>query len=83
MSGTIRMKATDTLHMSAVRAGNIAPGEEFEVSSPTADDLEKRGLAKRVSAKAAAPVENKDEGDAPANRAMAPVSNKTTGRRKG
>lgn len=43
----VTMKANDTLHISSVKADNILPGEEFEVSTAVADDLEARGLAKR------------------------------------
>lgn len=61
----VRMKAVDTLHVSSVRPENILANEEFEVSAHIADDLEKRGLATRVKAKA--PPENKAE-PAPTNK---------------
>lgn len=69
---TVRMKAKDTLHISAVGPNNIMPGEEFEVSGVFAGDLESRGLAARVDEKPAAKSEpaplNKAE-EAPANKA--------------
>lgn len=79
MSNMVRMKANDTLHVSSVGPHNLAPGEEFEVSSVFADDLESRGLAKRVGGKSAAKADaapaNKAE-PAPLNKATAPVSAK-------
>lgn len=68
---TVTMKAADTLHISAVKADNILPGEEFEVSAPVADDLEARGLAVRVKAKAEQVPANKAHKAAPANKAAA------------
>jgi hypothetical protein len=63
------MKATDTLHVSSVKADNIAPNEEFEVSTAVADDLEARGLATRVEEKAESSPANKAKKAAPANKA--------------
>jgi hypothetical protein len=84
MSNMVRMKANDTLHLSAVRADNLAPGEEFEVSGVFADDLESRGLATRLGAKAGAKAEeapaNKAE-TAPVNKAAVPVADKVVARR--
>ncbi len=61
----MRLKATDTLHVSAVKADNIAPGEEFEVSDDTGQKLIEKGLAVEVKGKAAAkadaPPANKKE----------------------
>lgn len=68
----VKMKALDTLHISSVQADNLAPGEEFEVSSAIADDLEERGLAKRVGGK----VEAKAEKAAPENKMEAPSEDK-------
>lgn len=67
----IRMKALDQLHISSVKADTLIPGEEFEVTTARADELEAAGLAKRVGTKAekAAP-ENKMEA-APVNKASA------------
>lgn len=68
----IRMKANDTLHISSVSADNIPPNGEFVVSGEIADDLEKRGLAKRLSEEKAEPAapSNKAESAAPANKAV-------------
>lgn len=68
----VRMKAIDQLHVSSVKADTLLPNEEFEVSSSMADDLEARGLAKRVAekkAEKAAPA-NKDAGAAPVNKTI-------------
>jgi hypothetical protein len=62
----VTMKATDTLHISSVKSDNLLPGEQFEVSGAVADDLEARGLAKRVAVKA----EAKAEKAAPENKAI-------------
>jgi hypothetical protein len=73
----VKMKATDQLHISAVKADSLQPGEEFEVSTALADDLIARGLpVERVKAKAE-PVapENKMEA-APANKAAKPRAKK-------
>lgn len=71
----VTMKASDTLHISEVKAGAIFTDEEFVVSSHTAEELEKRGLATRVGdapeqTKAEPPVLNKME-PAPANKGKA------------
>jgi hypothetical protein len=68
----VTMKATDTLHVSSVKADNIAPGEEFEVSGHVADDLEARGLAKRVGGKKAEPEPANKVAPAPENKADKP-----------
>lgn len=65
----VTMKAVDTLHISAVGPHAIQAGAEFEVPTHVADDLEKRGLATRGSAKAAPAPENKMDA-APTNKAM-------------
>lgn len=81
----IKMKATDTLHISSVGPDNIAPGGEFEVSSAIADDLEARGLAKRVGAakaEASAP-ENKMEPAAENKAAVSAATAPTKAKRKG
>lgn len=71
----MKLKANDTLHVSSVKADNIAPGEEFEVSDDSGRQLIEKGLATEVKAKvekkAEPPVENKME-PAPANKA--PIS---------
>lgn len=65
----IRMKANDTLHISAVGPDSLQAGDEFEIDSGYAADLETRGLAKRVGG---AKKEN-----APANKMEAPPLNKS------
>lgn len=73
----VKMKAIDTLHVSSVGADNIAPGGEFAVDEDTARQLEERGLATRVKAKAApAAPQNKME-PAPANKAAKAPAKKT------
>lgn len=69
----VKMKALDTLHISALGPDNIAPGEHFEVSDEVAKSLEERCLATRVAKKAAR---------APANKA-APVPANKSARAKG
>ncbi len=72
----VKMKAVDQLFVSSVSPDTMAPGQEFEVSTSVADDLEARGLAKRVGgskkeeakAETAAP-ENKMEPE-PANKGI-------------
>lgn len=61
----MKLKAIDTLHVSAVGPDNIAPGASFEVSDDMGRELVERGLAEEV--KAAAPIENKME-PAPVNK---------------
>lgn len=68
----MKFKAKDTLHVSAVKADNILPGEEFEVSDDFGRQLVERGLATEAKGeKSVSPVENKME-DAPANKASKP-----------
>ena len=62
----MKLKAIDTLHVSAVGPDNIAPGGEFEVSDDTGRQLVDRGLAREI--KAAPAVQNKVEPEA-ANKA--------------
>lgn len=50
----MKLKATDTLHISALGPNNLAPGEVFEVSDATGVELVKRGLATEVKAAPAA-----------------------------
>jgi hypothetical protein len=65
----MKLKANDTLHVSSVKADNLAPGEEFEVSDDFGRQLVERGLATEV--KSDAPVANKKEAD-PANKSAKP-----------
>ena len=67
----VRMKALDTLHISALSQHPFGPGDEFEINSSDAKSLEDRGLASLVvgdggdggdgGEKAAPPLENKME----------------------
>lgn len=50
----MKLKALDTLHISAVGPESIAPGGIFEVSDADGESLISRGLAKAM-----APPENK------------------------
>lgn len=73
----VRMKALDQLHISSVQADTLAPGEEFEVSSSRADELEAAGLAERVGSKKADPAPaNKARAAAPKNKAARARGNK-------
>lgn len=63
----VKMKANDTLHISALGPDNIPPNGAFEVSAAEADRLEKAGLARRAGAKAR---------KAPANKKAATAENK-------
>lgn len=62
----MKLKANDTLHISAVKADNILPGETFEVSEAEGKSLVDRGLASEVKA---APKPANKMAKAPANKA--------------
>jgi hypothetical protein len=64
-----KMKAVDTLHVSAAGPENIEGGQIFEVNETEAKLLEDRGLATRVGAKA--------QSAAPANKMQAAPDNKS------
>jgi hypothetical protein len=66
----VRMKALDTLHVSAVGPENILEGDEFEVPTSAADDLEERGLAKRVGGSKKEPAPDNKMAEAPANKTI-------------
>lgn len=68
----MKLTATDTLHISEVKADALRPGEAFEVSDDVGASLIKRGLASEApaEAKAAAAPKNKAE-KAPLNKAGA------------
>lgn len=61
----VKMRATDTLHVSSVGPDSMAPGTEFEVSADVARQLAERGLATKVKA-----------AKAPANKAASAPQNK-------
>lgn len=68
----IKMKANDTLHISAVGPNSIQAGEEFEIDEAYGADLETRGLAKRAGgAKKESAPQNKMEA-APLNKSENP-----------
>lgn len=71
----MRLRAYDTVHVSAARAENIRPGEEFEISDAAGEELLKAhpGLFARVSAGAA----EKAEPVLPENKAEPAPENKT------
>lgn len=74
----MKMKALDTLHITAVGQHNIQPGDTFEVSDADGKDLEKRGLAKPVgTAKSEAAPQNKAE-PTPENKSDAAPLSKAT-----
>ena len=76
----MKLTANDTLHVSSVKADNLLPGEEFEVSDDMGRQLVAMGRATEVKAKAE--PANKAEPAAPENKAApapekAPVSAKS------
>lgn len=64
----MKLRATDQLHISAVKADSLRPGEEFEVNDAAGEDL-LRAHASRL-------VKIEDGADAPAEKAEAPPQNK-------
>lgn len=50
----MKLKANDTLHVSSVKADNLAPGEEFEVSDDIGRQLIELGRATEVKVAKAA-----------------------------
>lgn len=76
----MKLKAVDTLHVSSVKADNIKPGEEFEVSDDLGRQMVERGLATAVSAEKPAPRAEPEPAKAdvpPLNKMDAPPSNKS------
>ena len=69
----MKLKAKDTLHVSSVKADNLLPGEEFEVSDDMGRQLVERGVATEVKAtKAKAEPEHANKAEqAPANKSAA------------
>jgi hypothetical protein len=61
----MKLRATDTIHVSSVKSDNIIEGEQFEVSDSEGKILVERGLA--VEVKSAAVPANK-MAKAPANK---------------
>lgn len=66
----MKLKAIDTLHISAVKSDNILPDEEFEVSDAEGRRLIEAGYARAV--KAAAAPKNKKAPEANNKAAAAP-----------
>lgn len=69
----MKLKANDTLHISSVKADNILPGDQFEVSDERGRDLVQRGLATEVKPPAAKKAAE------PSNKKAAEPSNKKAG----
>lgn len=86
----MKLRATDQLHVSAVRADSLRPGDEFEVSDTLGEELLKKhaNRVQRVEGgepdaaesgeKAETAPQNKAEGAAPANKAERPTATKAT-----
>jgi hypothetical protein len=65
----VRLKAKDTLNISAVKPENILPGEEFDLADDAAEKLLARKLVDRVKEKPAAPEKPpKEDKPAPENK---------------
>lgn len=83
----MKLKANDTLHVSSVKADNLAPGEEFEVSDDMGRQLLDKGLVTEVKGKAKAEQTAKSEPAAKAepailNKMEAAPANKSTRKAK-
>lgn len=65
----MKLKAKDTLNISAVKPENILPGEEFDLDGDQAEKLLARKLVERVKEKpAAADKPPKEDKPAPENK---------------
>jgi hypothetical protein len=65
----VRLKAKDTLNISAVKPENILPGEEFDMDGDAAQKLLDRKLVDRVKEKPVAPEKPpKEDKPAPENK---------------
>lgn len=75
----MKLTANDTLHVSSVKADNLAPGEEFEVSDDVGRQLVELGRATEVKGKAKSedPPATKPE-PAILSKMEAPPKNKAT-----
>jgi hypothetical protein len=67
----MKLQATDTIHVSSVKADNIVGGEEFEVGDAEGKSLVERGLAVMAGAAKAAPAARNKMAAPPANKAAA------------
>jgi hypothetical protein len=75
---TMRLKALDQMHVSAVKTDSLRPGEEFEISDSAGDDLLKAHPTKfrRLDAPAAVKAD-----PPPKNKALAAPANKAAPKR--
>lgn len=64
----MKLKATDTVHVSAVKPDALRPGEEFEIEAGAGRQLIKAGLAVEV----AAPAEDEGGKELPEGEKNAP-----------
>lgn len=74
----MKLKATDTMHISSVQAENLVKGDVFTVSDAEGKQLVDRGLATQVgkpAAKTAAAPSNK-KAAAPSNKKAPAAKNK-------
>ena len=66
----MKLRAKDSLHVSAVGPDAIRPGQEFSLNDGDAKSLISRGLAEEVAGgKSDQPLSNKKEGASPNNKA--------------
>lgn len=66
----MKLRAKDSLHISAVGPDAIRPGREFSLNDGDAKSLISRGLAEEVAEeKAEPPLSNKKEGASPSTKA--------------
>jgi hypothetical protein len=61
----VEMTALDSLHASAATPANMVAGDKFTINSDEAAQLEKRGLAKSMTAKASEAPERVQRTKAP------------------
>ncbi|MCK0531767.1 hypothetical protein [Sphingobium agri] len=64
----MKLRAKDSLHISAVGPDAIRPGQEFSLNDGDAKSLIARGLAEEVAEKAEGPLSNKKEGASPSTK---------------
>lgn len=72
----VKMRANDTLFISAWSPDNIPPDGEFEVSEARAAELEAAGLARRAGGRKAEAAPANKQANAPTNKAKAPAKKK-------
>jgi hypothetical protein len=64
----VELEVIEQLHLSSVRADTMGAGQRFTVSESTAQDLIKRGLAKRPGGTRKAAMPNNKKAAAPSNK---------------